>query len=172
MTLFNLFIAFVRVGVFGYGGGPSLIPLVQVEVVEKYQWMTVEEFADVFAMGNALPGPIATKMAAYVGYKIAGVSGALSAIVGLVAPTALAMVLLANLFLKYKDAPQLNGMLKAVRPVIVILLVQVVYQVSKKAFPNSTTIIIAGLTALAIFNFNIHPAVIIVLAMAYGFFFF
>ena len=71
MDLLRLFISFTKVGVFAYGGGPSMIPLVQEEVVDVNGWMTIEEFTDALAMGYALPGPIATKMAAYIGYKVA-----------------------------------------------------------------------------------------------------
>jgi chromate transporter len=66
MKQIQLFFAFFRVGMLGYGGGPSSIPLVHKEVVEKYKWMNDDEFADVLALGNALPGPIATKMAGYI----------------------------------------------------------------------------------------------------------
>ena len=70
MTQWQLFLAFFRVGMLGYGGGPSSIPLVHQEVVKKYGWMDDDEFADVLALGNTLPGPIATKMAGYIGYRV------------------------------------------------------------------------------------------------------
>ena len=63
MKQVQLFMAFFRVGMLGYGGGPSSIPLVHKEVVEKYKWMNDDEFADVLALRNTLPGPISTKMA-------------------------------------------------------------------------------------------------------------
>ena len=71
----DIFMAFFRVGILGYGGGPSSIPLVHKEVVDKYKWMDTDEFGDVLALGNALPGPIATKMAGYIGYRVGGILG-------------------------------------------------------------------------------------------------
>lgn len=63
----DIFIAFFRSGILGFGGGPAAIPLVHKEVVGNFKWMTDDEFADVLSIGNTLPGPIATKMAGYIG---------------------------------------------------------------------------------------------------------
>ena len=71
--LWRILFSFLKVGLFGYGGGPSMIPLLQEEVVEMNGWLSAEEFVDALAMGNSLPGPIIVKMATFVGYKMAGV---------------------------------------------------------------------------------------------------
>ncbi|MHB8172708.1 MAG: chromate transporter [Thermincolia bacterium] len=171
MVYWDLFVAFLRVGVFGYGGGPSLIPLVQEEVVNRYHWMTNEEFLDALAMGNALPGPIVTKMSTYVGYKVASYPGAVVATAAVIFPTAIAMVLLFELYRKFKDTPQMAGMLKAVRPVVVVLLALVAYDMAKASFPGWVTVVIAGIAIIALGYLNIHPAIVIVAAMVFGFFF-
>lgn len=62
--------------------GPAIIPLIEIEVVQRYEFMTRQEFGEVLAMGNALPGPIATKMAGYIGFEVAGVLGSLVALAG------------------------------------------------------------------------------------------
>lgn len=168
---YQLFIAFGRANIFGFGGGPSVIPLIQQEVVANYKWLTTEEFTDALAMGNALPGPIATKMAAYVGYKIAGFWGALAALAGTVVPTAIAMLGLAGLYFKYKDTPQMAGMLKAVRPVVVVLLIQTAWEMGVKSFPLPVTWVIALVAMVLIFQFKLHPIILIVSAMIFGLFF-
>ncbi len=66
----QLILAFFRVGMLGFGGGPSSIPLVHKEVVGKYKWMTDEEFSDILALANTLPGPVGTKLPGYIGWKI------------------------------------------------------------------------------------------------------
>src|SRR5690606_17857743 len=88
--LWDLFVAFTRAGLFGYGGGPGSIPLIKREVVDIYHWMTDEQFAEALAFGNALPGPIATKLATYVGFHVAGTPGAVAGVAGIVLPTAAA----------------------------------------------------------------------------------
>jgi len=167
----QLFLAFFKVGIFGYGGGPAAIPLAQQEVVDNYHWMSKEEFADMLAMANALPGPIATKMAAYVGYKMAGWWGALAALVGVVVPTAMAVVALGAFFWRYRHHPGIAGMLKAVRPVVVVLLLQTAWEMGQNAFPDQFTWLVAGASLLALLWLKIHPAWVISLSMALGFLF-
>ncbi len=77
MILWKIFIAFFIPGILGYGGGPASIPLVENEVVSRFHWMSVSEFSKVLALGNSLPGPIATKMAGYIGFEVGGVAGSL-----------------------------------------------------------------------------------------------
>ncbi len=118
-------LAFGRAGLFGFGGGPSFIPLVEREVL-AHRWLTREGFLDAFAFGNALPGPITTKLAGYVGYRVAGWPGAIAALAGLTVPTILAMVALSALYLRYQDAAPVERFLAGLRPVVIALLVLVV----------------------------------------------
>jgi len=118
----DIFKAFLGPGSLTFGGGPSAIPLMQQQVVDKYQWLTAEEFTDALALGNSLPGPIATKMSALIGYKMGGWLGALVGLISTVAPTALAIIFLINIYNSFKDAKWMGGMMKAVRPVVVIMI--------------------------------------------------
>lgn len=166
--LWDLFIAFARASNLGFGGGPAVVPLIKVEAVDRYKWMDNEEYADALAIGNALPGPIATKMAAYIGYKVAGWLGALAALIGTVAPTVIIVVLLGTLIMKYSNSPELKAMLKAVRPVVVVLVAQTAYDMGKKSFPTYSSWGIAVVTVALLYLANIHPAFIIVAAMLFG----
>lgn len=162
-----IFFTFTKVGIFGYGGGPSFIPLMEAEVVDRLHWLTEVEFVDALAMGNALPGPIATKMAAYIGYKIAGYPGAAAGLLGIVLPTAILMLALAMFLLKHKDHQMMKGAMTAVRPAIVALLALVVYQLFPHSIKGWDTAIIAVIVfALAILNW--HPALLIVISAAAG----
>ena len=166
--LWELFTTFARVGIFGYGGGPSMIPLVREEVVDIHRWMNNEEFVDALAMGNALPGPIATKMSAYTGFKVCGLPGALVALVGVVLPSLVAMLVLAALFFQYKDHPKVQATLKAVRPAVVALLALVVYEIYPRSIVSLDTLLIA-LAAFVVTAFlNVHPALAILGAALIG----
>jgi len=79
MIYWQLFLAFFIPNIVGYGGGPAIIPLIENEVVGRYGWMSSQAFAETLALANALPSPIATKMAGYIGYDVAGVPGSLIA---------------------------------------------------------------------------------------------
>src|SRR5690554_3026989 len=168
ITLWHLFVAFFRAGIFGYGGGPGSIPLIRGEVVTTYGWMSDADFAEALAFGNSLPGPIATKLASFVGYKVAGVSGALAAVAGMVVPTALAMVMLFGVLRSYKDVPWINGAMTAVKPVVAILLLQVTWDVARTAFPSAELYIIAAVAFVATFVLNLHPALIIAVSFLVG----
>ena len=166
--LWNLFIAFTRASNLGFGGGPALIPLVKEEAVDRYQWLDHQEFANSLAICNALPGPIATKMAAYIGYKVAGWRGAFVAILGAVIPTIIVVVLLGSLIMKYSNSPELKAMLEAVRPVVVVLVSVTAYDMGKKSFSTGISWGIAVVTVALLYLANIHPAFIIVASMLFG----
>lgn len=164
----DLFMAFFRPGVMTFGGGPSAIPLMKSEVVDLKGWITIEEFTDSLALGNALPGPIATKMSALLGYKVGGWLGAFVGTVATVLPTALAAIFLFSLYQKHKDTVVVGGMMKAVRPVVVVLVAQTVFMMAQTSFPSSLTYIIAGLTCFALFILKLNPSLIILIAIIYG----
>jgi chromate transporter len=168
---FDIFMAFLRPGIFGFGGGQATIPLIQQEVVENFNWLSMPEFTDALALGNSLPGPITTKMAALIGYKAGGVVGSLVALAGLILPSAIAIIILLNIYTRFKEARWLKGMMTGVRPVVVILIFNVVMMMAKKSFPNTQTYIIAGVASVAVFVFNVHPVVLIIAALTYGGFF-
>lgn len=163
-----LFYAFAKVGCLGFGGGHSIIPLIQVEVVDNYKWLTIEEFTEALAMANSLPGPITTKMSLFTGYKVAGMTGAGASILGLILPSLVLMLTLTACYLKYKDLPAVKGLLRAVRPVVIALLVLVVYNIFPSSVSSWHTALIAVVSFCLIAFFNIHPAVLIVGAALLG----
>lgn len=165
---YDLFMAFMRCGIFGFGGGQATVPLIQEEIVEKYKWLTVEEFIDTLALAQTLPGPMTTKMATFAGYKVGGIIGAVVSIIGIVIPSAFAILMLGQFYLKHKDDTWMQGMMIGVRPVIVVLIAKVVFVMSKSSFPNSYTVIIALIALIAIFKFDIHPILLIVVSMVIG----
>jgi chromate transporter len=134
--LLDIFILFTRVALFSWGGGPASLALMQREVVDA-EWVTNEEFADAVAVGNALPGPIAPQVSAYVGYKLSGIWGAVSASMGTVLPTTLLMLVMVAYFFSIKDSPNVAAMLKAVRPVVVGMLLWTAYTMAYSVFSVS-----------------------------------
>ena len=167
-TWLNLFLTFTKIGVLGYGGGPAMLPLIQEEVVEGRAWLADEEFIDTLAMGNTLPGPIATKMSWFIGYKVGGVVGAALALMGLLWPSLTLMMVLELLFMRFKDMPYAQAMLTAVRPVVVALLAYTTYTFVPKSIKSWHTGLIA-VAAFALVTFlNVHPALVILAAAVLG----
>ncbi len=171
MIYWKLFLAFFIPGILGYGGGPASIPLVEHEVVDNYEWMTTQEFSEVVALGNSLPGPIATKMAGYIGYEQGGILGAVVALFATVAPSLILMVSMMAILLKYKDAPEVKNLTKLIRPVIAVLLGVMTLQFAQESVGGlgiaSTLILIVG-GYLLLEKVKLHPAFVIMLALAYG----
>lgn len=168
----GLFWGFFRIGMLGFGGGPSMIPLVHAEAVKKYDWLSEEEFADVLALGNALPGPIATKMAGYIGYKVKGSMGAFVAISAMVVPILAAMILLLSFIYMLKETGIVDGMTQAIQPVIGVMMAVLAYDFFKKAWQTwkkSKTIVWTMITIVALVLFSINPGLLIGIALAYAF---
>jgi len=171
MIYFQLFLAFFIPGILGYGGGPASIPLIENEVVKRYEWMSVQEFSEVLALGNSLPGPIATKMAGYIGYEIGGVFGSLVSVFATVAPSLILMILLGSLLLKYKKSPKIKRLTLFVQPVIAILLGAMAWRFFSESYVGIgiwQTILLVGVSYLLIERFKVHPAFVIVGALVYG----
>ncbi len=171
MIYWQIFLAFFIPGVLGYGGGPASIPLVENEVVGTYGWMSTQEFSEVVAVGNSLPGPIATKMAAYIGYSEAGILGSVIALFATIAPSIILMLLLMAILMKYKDRPEIANISKVIRPVIAVLLGVMTWNFFKESFVNLnsvyTLILIIG-SYLLLEKLKLHPAIVIMLALATG----
>ena len=164
----DVFLAFLRVGVAGFGGGPAFVPLVEVEAVDNFRWMSEREFTDVLAMGNALPGPIATKLAGYIGFKVAGIAGAVAGVVGVTAPTLMAMLVLFRFYVLYKDLPLVESVLGAVRPVVVVLLTLLVVDMAPESIRGGATVAIAVAAFVFLRFLHFHPALVILLAVGFG----
>ncbi len=164
MKQLQLFLAFFRVGILGYGGGPSSIPLVHKEVVDHYKWMNDDEFADVLALGNTLPGPIATKMAGYIGYRVAGILGLINATMATILPTIILMIVLLTTISSVKDYPWVQGMTAAVVPVVGVMLATLTWEFfakSKESLGWLKSILFLGVSFLLMEVIGLHPAILI-----------
>ncbi len=131
--LWQIFWLFTKVALFSWGGGPGSMGLMQRETVAA-GWMQPDEFADGMALGNALPGPIAPQVSAFVGYKLAGTAGAIAAVSGTVLPTTILMLVVVIYFFSYKDLPVVKAMIMGVRPFVVGLLAWTTYDMARVVF--------------------------------------
>ena len=159
-----VFWAFTRIGLLGFGGGPSMIPLVQQEVVKRHVWMSDEEFADVLAIANTLPGPIATKMPGYIGYRVAGLAGCVTAVAAVIVPMILAMILMLGVFSRYRDVAWIHGMGQAVVPVVMVMLAQLTmdfWDKSRLALGWVISLTLAVVAGGLIYGLGLHPGWVI-----------
>ena len=194
LLLWQIFLLFTRVAMFSWGGGPASLALMQRESTNAtwtppnqtnpVPWITPDEFADAVAIGNAIPGPIAPQVSAYVGYKLAGLPGAIAAAVGTVIPTTLLMLILIVFFFGIKDSVSVKAMLQAVRPVVVGLLLWTAYDMANTVFGAKKLgwgqamsqgwdklLFVAGAFILLTFT-KVNPAIIILVTAVLGFLFY
>jgi len=156
----DLAAAWMRVGLFGFGGGNSVIPLVRYEVVERHGWMTDEAFLEALALGNTLPGPIAVKLAADIGLRVGGALGSVVALAALNLPAIALMLLLASAYTRYREHPGVLGALAALRPALIGLLVWAVCSMVPDAVRDlrGAGVAVAAFVAL---QFNVHPVLVL-----------
>ena len=122
MIYLQLFISFLQIGMFSFGGGYAAMPLIQGQVVTLHHWLSMEEFTDLITISQMTPGPIAVNSATFVGIKIAGIPGAIVATFGCILPSCVIVTLLAKLYLKYRNMGMLQGILGSLRPAVVAMI--------------------------------------------------
>lgn len=124
MIFWQLFVSYLKIGFFGFGGGYAMLSLIQNEVVVQHAWMTNAEFADIVAISQITPGPIAINSATYVGYTVGaqagnawcGILGAALATFAVCLPSLTLMLLITRFFLRLKQNPVVEGAMKGMRP--------------------------------------------------------
>ena len=122
MIYLQLFLSFLQIGLFSFGGGYAAMPLIQGQVVTAHGWLSMSEFTDLITISQMTPGPIAVNSATFVGIKIAGIPGALIATLGCILPSCIIVTVIAKLYLKYREMDMLQGVLNSLRPAVVAMI--------------------------------------------------
>ena len=119
MIYLQLFLSYLKIGFFGFGGGYAMLSLIQNEIVEQRGWLTASQFADIVAVSQITPGPIAINSATYIGYTIAGIGGSVVATFAVCLPSLTLMLLLTRFFLRHRENRFVQSVVKSVSPVVV-----------------------------------------------------
>ena len=122
MIYWQLFLSFLQIGMFGFGGGYAALPLIQEQVVTQHGWLSRSEFTDLITISQMTPGPIAVNSATFVGMRIAGIPGALIGTLGVIIPSLIIVSLLYFVYRKYREIPMLKSVLTCLRPTVVALI--------------------------------------------------
>ena len=122
MIYLQLFLSFLQIGAFSFGGGYAAMPLIQNQVVDLHHWLSLSEFTDLVTISQMTPGPIAVNSATFVGIKIAGIPGAIVATLGCILPSCIIVTIIAWLYLKYRNMKSLQVVLSTLRPAVVSLI--------------------------------------------------
>ena len=173
MIYLQLFLSYLKIGFFGFGGGYAMLSLIQNEIVEQQGWLTASQFADIVAVSQMTPGPIAINSATYIGYTVAGFWGSVVATFAVCLPALTVMLALTKFFIKLKDNHYVHGVLMGMRPVVVgmiaaaALLLMFPKQSADATFIDHWSWILFGITLYASYK-KINPILLIVLSGVVG----
>src|SRR4030065_1232665 len=156
ISLKNIFLVFLKIGTFAFGGVYSMLTFFEKELVEKHKWITHEEFIESVALGQMTPGPPIVNTGICIGYKLKKIKGALATTVGQAFTGTVLAILLAIFYLKTKDNVLLGSIMKGVGAAVVGLLLSIVYKMAKKTIKDYKTVLFAlsAFSALAILKTN------------------
>ena len=168
-SLFKLFATFFRIGLFTFGGGYAMIPLIERDVVQRNAWVKPAEFTDMLALAQSAPGVFAVNMAVFVGYRMRGVAGAMAAAIGCALPSVVIILLIALFFRQFRHIQVVNNIFMGLRPVVVALIAVPVFKVAKSAKIGWATLWIPVLTALLIVFAGVSPIYVIIAAGVLGY---
>lgn len=168
--LFKIFWVFLKVGSFTFGGGLTMLPLIQKEVVDNQKWVDEEEILDVFAISQSVPGVIAINSSIFVGYKVAGLAGSIVAAIGVILPAFLSIVVLVTLLTNFRDNLYVEKVFAGIRAASAALILLSAYKLGKSAVKTKKAAIIAVISFLIIVIFNINAAWAVVLGALSGYY--
>ena len=189
LKIVELFLTFFKIGLFSFGGGYAMIPLIQNEI-ERHGWLTASQFYEIIAIAEMTPGPIAVNAATYVGFLNAGILGGLAATAGVTLPSLLLILLLARFFFKFQKQPLNKMIFYGLRPVIVGLVLTAALVIGQSSLfkdaaqsladwlgllfshplqiISPVSLLIFGLTLFLDKKRNIHPLILIGIAGLVG----
>lgn len=123
MTIFTIWLSFLKIGSIAFGGGYAMIPVIMNEVVVVHQWLSQQEFLNIVSISQVTPGPIAVNAATYVGYKAAGFFGSVAATFGVASFSIVATSLLSSKLMKHRESPKLQAIFTTLNPIVLALIV-------------------------------------------------
>ena len=168
VRLFDLFFTFARIGLFTFGGGLAMMPMMQKELVDKKHWITEEDLIDYYAVGQSTPGIIAVNVATFVGYRQFGVFGGVIATLGIIFPSLVIIMLLAGGINSISEYPRVQAALKGINVAVAALLTSVIIKFAKKTIKNVWNVLFMLLAFVCIFFFIVPSFIVILTAIVLG----
>ena len=167
--LLDLFCAFFRIGLFTFGGGYAMLPLLQREIVEKKKWATEEEILDYFAVGQCTPGIIAVNTATFVGFKEKKLSGAIFATLGIVSPSLVIITVIAALLSNFARIAAVQNAFAGIRVAVCVLILNSIVKLWKKSVVDKLTFaVFLAVFIGSVLLSHVSPVVFIVAAAVLG----
>lgn len=162
--LWELYIAWFKMGLFTFGGGYAMLPMIQRDVVEKKKWATEDEIMDYYAIGQCTPGIIAVNTATFVGYKVKGIAGGIIATLGVVSPSLIIITIIAAFLTNFQDIVVVQQALSGIRISVCILMSVSIYELAKKSVTNIFGITLCVLAFVMSYFTSVSTVLLVVVA--------
>ena len=166
--LIKLFISFLKIGTFSFGGGYAMLPFIEREIVDNHNWININEFMDIIGISQMTPGPIAINSATFVGYKLSGVIGSIMATLGVIFTSFILVSIISKMLEKFKESSVIKAALLGMRPVLIALIIKAFIDLAKESYLDLKSIIIASIIGLVLLSKKVHPILVIVISAIIG----
>jgi len=167
-NLIKIFLSFFKIGAFSFGGGYAMLPLIQREIVNSHKWITFKEFIDIIGISQMTPGPIAINSATFVGYKVNGILGSISATLGVVSFSFILVSIANHYIVKFKESYIMKAALAGMRPALIGLIISVFLSLGKESYKDIKSVVIGIIILGLLLTNKLHPIIIIVISGVLG----
>lgn len=160
---------FCKIGTFTIGGGYAMVPLIEDEIVNKRKWIAQDDFINLLAIAQSVPGILAVNISIFIGYKLRGIRGSMATTLGTILPSFVIILAIALFFNNFKDNPIVERIFKGIRPAVVALIAAPTFAMAKSAHINRYNVWIPVVSALLIWLLGFSPIWIIIIAGVSGY---
>jgi chromate transporter len=167
----RLFVAFFKVGLFGWAGGTALLPLIEYECMTNNPWLTRDQFAELIALANSVPGVFAVKIAGYIGYRVSGILGLFASMAGIILPGLLLLFLAYAILLKYQEAAAVKKILLGIRYGAAGFIAYSIFKVLPYDYPNKRSLVLGLLLTAVVciaLRYKLNPIIAIISSALFG----
>ena len=169
ISLWKIFAVFFKMGLFTFGGGYAMLPILKSEVVAKYHWVSEEELMDYYSVGQCTPGIIAVNAASFIGYKLRRLTGLITATLGVITPSIVVILLVAVLLKQYMDNQYVQWAFAGIRISVVALVINTVIDLWQKGIKSIRECIVCAVALLLLFCCNLSAVFIVLLSAGCAF---
>lgn len=172
VSFWSIFLTFVRIGAFTFGGGHAMLPLIRRDIVEKKGWVTEEEFIDLFAIAQSLPGVFAVNISMFLGFRLRKTMGAIVAATGATLPSFLIILLLALFFEQVKSNPVVASVMNGIRPAVVAMIAIPIISIWRALHLKPVMLVVPATVAIIVWYFSFSPVWVVFIAGITGILYF
>ena len=170
--IIKIFLSFLKIGAFSFGGGYAMLPLIEREIVNSHNWITYKEFIDIIGISQMTPGPIAINSATFVGFKVSGVLGAISGTLGVISFSFILVSIANHYIVKFKESYILKAALTGMSPALIGLIISVFISIGKESYKDIKSVVIGILILGLLVTDKLHPILVIVISGVIGIIFY